>query len=64
MATVSPDCVTLVRTDQTELTSRAGTFLIRLNVNATSAAVIGVPSLKVTFLAMVNVSVWLLLLQA
>jgi len=59
-----PDCVTLCSTDQTELTSSPENFFIRLKVNATSAAVIGVPSFHLTPLRMVNVRVLLLLLHA
>ena len=59
-----PCCVTLESTDQTELRSSAGNFFIRLNVNATSAAVNGLPSLNFTPLRMVKVSVLLPLLHA
>ncbi len=59
-----PDWVTLDSTDQTELMSRAGNFLIRLKVKATSAAVIGVPLLNLTPCLIVNVRVLLPLLHA
>src|SRR6266568_1947108 len=63
--TLSLPCwVTPDSTDQTELRSRPGFFFIRLKVNATSAAVIGVPSLHLTPLRMVNVRFLLLSPQA
>ena len=64
ITTLLPCWVTLDSTDQTEFRSSAGNFFIRLKVNATSAAVIGVPSLHLTPLRIVNVSVLLPLLQA
>ena len=54
---LEPDWVTLDSTAQSPVRSRAGYFLIRLNVYTTSAAVIGVPSLNLTPLRMVKVSV-------
>ena len=51
-----PVWVTLDRTDQTPGRSRAGYFLSRLNVYATSLAVSGVPSLNLTPERIVNVS--------
>src|SRR5580692_8349659 len=61
---MSPDWVTLLSTDQTELTSTTGTVLIKLKVKATSAAVMGVPSLNLTPCLIVKVSVLLPLLHA
>ena len=64
MTTWSPCWVTLDSTDQTEFRSRVLYFFIRLKVKATSAAVIGVPSLNFTPLRMVKVSSVLFLLHA
>ncbi len=54
--------MTLDSTDQTELTSSALNFFSRLKLKTTSAAVIGFPSLHLTPLRMVKVSVLLPLL--
>ena len=64
MTTWSLPAVTLDSTDQTELRSSPENFFSRLNVNATSAAVIGVPSLNFTPLRMLKVSTVLFLLHA
>ena len=58
-----PFWVTLDSTDQTALRSSALNFFSRLKVKATSAAVIGLPSLHFTPLRMVKVSVLLPLVQ-
>src|ERR1700722_19991171 len=50
-----PAWLTLDRTDHTPVRSSAGYFLSRSKVYTTSAAVIGVPSLNLTPLRMVNV---------
>src|SRR5882762_5747715 len=52
-----PDVATPVICAQTPLPSSAGYFLIRLNVNTTSAGVNGVPSLHFTFCRIVKSSV-------
>src|SRR5258708_40370410 len=50
-----PVWLTLDSTDHTPVRSRAAYFLIRPKLNTTSAADIGVPSLNLTPLRMVNV---------
>jgi hypothetical protein len=61
--TLSPFWVTLFSTDQAAFRSRAEWAFNRLNVNSTSAAVSGLPSVHFRFGRIVNVSVWLLLLH-
>jgi len=61
---LSPFWVTFFRTDQEAFRSSAGCFLSRLKVKRTSAALNGFPSLHLTPLRIVTVSVLLPLLQA
>ena len=59
ITTLLPCWVTPDSTDQTELTSSALNFFSRLKLKTTSAAVIGFPSLHLTPLRMLKVSVLL-----